>query len=213
MRSTAALLSVGSFVAYLHPECFCPLGSELAVASSLFVETTTSESFVPQRTLQEVLDLDLRAVREMKAALEIEPRRADYKLYSLDAMKDLAKAYLDLRAHAEVVRVANELAELWPKDISTRLTSAEYIVRAMAQVRVDSSLDQETAQRFVEKYAALALQNLRDVERMSEEDGQVLELRKTDLALDKPYWKRAMERPDFQAFMKQMDEKAKGVDN
>ena len=196
MRGTAMLLSVGSISSLPGREGVPPLGSGLALASTVLANSLLSAEFVRQRTLHQVLDLATKAVREMKKALEIEPRHVDYLPMLHAALMDLAKAELEFRAHAKVAKVAQELVELDRNTVSTRLESAELLVRAMMFVRGDPKLAKEAAKEIEQQYATDALKNLSEARRISLERQRDLDFQKEfDLKLS--WWRDVLVRPDF----------------
>ncbi len=187
-----------------------PLAPEMALASTVFANSVASSAYVRQKTLREVREADILAVREIKRAYELEPRREDYFDKLLEALKNLANAELHLESHAGVAAVAEEYVKLQPNDVATRLESAEFLVRAMVLAQGDSRLDNDGKAKLTEQYAKDALEDLREVGRISSVARRELTLEK-ELDLQQPWWRRALERPDFKAVMKEVNEQAKRV--
>jgi eukaryotic-like serine/threonine-protein kinase len=203
MIGTATLVSLESISSLI---CMggCPnLASEMALASTVFANSVLSSEYLRQKTLHEAREPARRAVQEMKTALEIEPRRVDYLLILHDALKDLANAELEVRSHAEVAKIARELASLEPREVTTRLMAAEFLVRAMIQVRADARLDREAIARLEAQYASDALENLKEAGRID----SAYTLKK--LPLNETFWRDALKRPDFKAVINELNDPSK----
>jgi serine/threonine protein kinase len=139
------------------------------------------------------------AIAEMKRALEIEPRRADYIPRLHEFLLDLANIELLLRSYLDVAALAAELTKLEPEEIQNQLESAELLVRAMVELKADKRLDKELAGRLEAEYAERALKQLNAAVRID----SVYALKKLDLK--HPYWRIALNRPEFKAVIDEMN--------
>ncbi len=210
IRGTATLLSVGSVATFLCREGCPPVAPELAVASTIFANSILSSEFVGKKSLLEVCEADRLAVQEIKAAYELEPRNKDYRDNLLKALFSLGNAELHRGSHADVAKVAKEYVALKPDEVAIRLQAAEFWVRAIALVRVDPLLDRASKVNLEEKYAAAAIENLREAGRISSEGGHELILEK-ELKFGLPYWQRVLERRDFKEVVKEVNERTKRI--
>ncbi len=154
-----------------------------------------------------VAELDRSAVTDLRKALELEPRRSEFKSLLIEALRDLGKVELFLRSYRGVARVASELALLEPDEVEIRLQAAELYIRAITQVLADTRLDSAAASELDRGYALEALGNLMAASRLDPKYAL------SRLAVDEPYWKKILERPEFKAALDELNERAKPVIN
>jgi eukaryotic-like serine/threonine-protein kinase len=203
MIETATLLSVASMAQPICQNACLPSAASMTLAGSVVVNSMLNSQCLRRapRAALEAREPALRAVQEIRKALEIEPRREDYKSALQGALKDLANTELRLRDHSSVAKIALERAALEPNDPSTRMETAEYLATALVQVEADPLLAQEVAQELEKRYLNAALENLKEAGRL---DAGYTMTKLFDPTA--PTWKLVLQRPEFKVVVDKLKE-------
>jgi serine/threonine protein kinase len=204
-RSMSAMASVGSVLAFAGQFQNSGPGAGLALACTVCFDSLMVPEQIRERTLRRVAELDREAVQELRKALELEPRRVEFKSYLLDALRELGKAEIAIHSYQGLARVASDLAAAEPGEVEIRLQAAEFYVRAIMQLRIASSLKPETRAELDKEYAAAALDNLKAAGTLDPRYAL------SRLPVEELYWKEILERPEFKAAWNELNERAKPV--
>jgi eukaryotic-like serine/threonine-protein kinase len=204
-RKLTALASIGSIFSFAGQATSSLAGADLGLGCALLCNSQLMAEHIRVRTLRQVAELDRSAVQELRKALELEPRRIESKNDLLEALRELGKAELAIHSYQGLARVASELAALDPGEVEIRLQAAEFYVRAIMHLHVDTQLSVNAAAELDKEYAAEALDNLKAASRLDPKYAL------SRLPVEELYWKKILERPEFKAALNELNERAKPV--
>jgi tetratricopeptide (TPR) repeat protein len=209
MYSTGTLVSAAS-VAQLDAQGACaPSGTAMNLACAALAAAALNAEGLRKnpQMIQRALEPARRAVKELRKALELEPRRVDYLAVLKDGLIDLGITELKLKSHVNVAKIAEDIAELEPTDPSARMTAADFLARATVLVQRDSNLNEHNARTLQQRYADAALANLETAGRL---DAQYTLTKLLDI--NGEHWKDLRERPQFKEVMDKLKAQAKAND-
>jgi serine/threonine protein kinase len=201
--ATAVLASASSAAGLLDVLSVLPPSSIAACLGYLVADSAQAAEIARQAMLRAALDPARRSVDELKKALEIEPRRADYVTELHKALIDLAQTEIELLSYQSAAKTVLELARLEPNEVVPRLVAADLMLRAIILLKADRSLEEAKAQDLERKYASVALENLKAAGRIDSAYAA------KNIKLSEAWWKSALTRPDFKSVIDEMNRQGK----
>jgi hypothetical protein len=143
-----------------------------------------------------------RAVAEQRLALVPNPQNREYRIRLMDGLYHVTGAYLDLKEHREAAKAALEFAGILRERWNDYREAAAFLVRCSALAANDSRLSREETRVYAEKYAAQAVEVLREASNIPGLKG----IKEVKTA---PALQALRSRDDFQALLRRVEKKIK----
>jgi serine/threonine protein kinase len=183
-----------------------PLTPELVLACQLTINGRLMAEYSRATALGQLVETNRSAFEAIKKAHEQEPRRKDYLDQCVETLKLVGNTQLKRNSYADVAKIAKELASLDPTEPTVQLSAAEYLLRAMLILRSKAGLEPAEAEKLQGEYAAEAIKHLQEAFRLDPDSFRAL-------VTDVPWWKSALQRPDFAKVVNELIERGKPAIN